>query len=151
MVFSWYLTTPVGLTKALSIIVWHRRLLLCPFHKKLIICDKKSLKICQTYNTRFSFIMYAYCYRTVLPVYRPTWRELTWRNLEVMKLVSYVSQQRGSPWIDAFGIFHNDSCLLELRGSMVLRGYCTPDQFLDCLCIFIKNYNTLVTSKICFL
>ena len=32
-----------------------------------------------------------------------------------------------------------------------LRGYCTPDQFFDCLCIFLKNYNTLVTSKICFL
>ena len=32
-----------------------------------------------------------------------------------------------------------------------LRGYCTPDQFFDCLCIFLKNYNTLVASKICFL
>ena len=32
-----------------------------------------------------------------------------------------------------------------------LRGYCTPGQFLDCVCIFLKNYNTLVTSKICFL
>ena len=32
-----------------------------------------------------------------------------------------------------------------------LRGYCTPDQFFDCLCIFLKSYNTLVTSKICFL
>ena len=32
-----------------------------------------------------------------------------------------------------------------------LRGYCTTDQFCDCLCIFLKNYNTLVTSKICFL
>ena len=31
-----------------------------------------------------------------------------------------------------------------------LRGYCTPGQFLDCFCIFLKNYNTLVTSKICF-
>ena len=35
--------------------------------------------------------------------------------------------------------------------STPLRGYCTPDQFFDCLCIFLKNYNTLVTSKICFL
>ena len=33
----------------------------------------------------------------------------------------------------------------------ILRGYCTPGQFLDCFCIFLKNYNTLVTSKICFL
>ena len=32
-----------------------------------------------------------------------------------------------------------------------LRGYCTPDQFFDCLCIVFKNCNTLVTSKICFL
>ena len=32
-----------------------------------------------------------------------------------------------------------------------LRGYCTPDHFFDCLCIFLKNYNTFVTSKICFL
>ena len=30
-------------------------------------------------------------------------------------------------------------------------GYCTPDQFCDYLCIFLKNYNTLVRSKICFL
>ena len=40
---------------------------------------------------------------------------------------------------------HCGYCLLPLRG------YCTPDQFFDCLCIFLKNYNTLVTSKICFL
>ena len=33
----------------------------------------------------------------------------------------------------------------------LLRGYCTPDQFFDCLCIFLKNYNTLVASKTCFL
>ena len=26
-----------------------------------------------------------------------------------------------------------------------------PDQFCDCLCIFVKYYNTLVTGKICFL
>ena len=36
-------------------------------------------------------------------------------------------------------------------GIVHLRGYCTPGQFLDCFCIFLKNYNTLVTSKICFL
>ena len=34
---------------------------------------------------------------------------------------------------------------------LFLRGYCTPGLFLDCFCIFLKNYNTLVTSKICFL
>ena len=32
-----------------------------------------------------------------------------------------------------------------------VRGVLHPDQFFDCLCIFLKNYNTLVTSKICFL
>ena len=32
-----------------------------------------------------------------------------------------------------------------------LRGYCTPGQFWDRLCIFVKNYKKLVTSKVCFL
>ena len=31
------------------------------------------------------------------------------------------------------------------------KTYCTPDQFRDCLFIFLKNYNTLVTFKICSL
>ena len=35
--------------------------------------------------------------------------------------------------------------------TSLLRGYCTPCQFLNCFCIFLKNYSTLVTSKICFL
>ena len=35
--------------------------------------------------------------------------------------------------------------------ALPLRGYCTPHQFCDCLCLFLKNYNTLVTSKVCFL
>ena len=35
--------------------------------------------------------------------------------------------------------------------KLYFNGYCTPDQFCDCLCIFLKNYNTSVTSKICFL
>ena len=38
-----------------------------------------------------------------------------------------------------------------IESTLNLRGYCTPGQFLDCFCIFFKNYNTLVTSKICFL
>ena len=37
-----------------------------------------------------------------------------------MNLVSYVSQQRVSPWLDVFGIFHNNSYLLELRGAWYL-------------------------------
>ena len=36
-------------------------------------------------------------------------------------------------------------------GFSRLRGYCTPGHFLDCFCIFLKNYNKLVTSKMCFL
>ena len=35
--------------------------------------------------------------------------------------------------------------------KICLRGYCTSDELCDCLCIFLKNYNTLVTSKMCFL
>ena len=35
--------------------------------------------------------------------------------------------------------------------QLSLRGYCTPRLFFNCLCIFLKTYNTLVTSKICFL
>ena len=38
---------------------------------------------------------------------------------------------------------------LTYEKSVFLRGYCTPDQFCDCLCIYLKNYNTLVTSNIC--
>ena len=40
---------------------------------------------------------------------------------------------------------------LHFSERIILRGYCTPDQFCDCLCIFLKNYNTLVTSYIMFL
>ena len=38
---------------------------------------------------------------------------------KLVNLVSHVSRQRGSPWLDVFGIFHNNSCLLEIRGGMV--------------------------------
>ena len=37
-----------------------------------------------------------------------------------------------------------------LRTWVALRGYCTPDQFCDCYGFFLKNYNILETSKICF-
>ena len=39
-------------------------------------------------------------------------------------------------------------CLAPIDIFWRLRGYCTPGQFLDCFCIFLKNYNTLVTSKV---
>ena len=45
------------------LIVWHRSLLLCPFHKKLRIWWKKSFSFCQTDNPRFSCNMYCYRYR----------------------------------------------------------------------------------------
>ena len=45
----------------------------------------------------------------------------------------------------------NKPAYLVMINGYTLRGYCTPGQFLDCFCIFLKNYNTLVTSKICFL
>ena len=41
--------------------------------------------------------------------------------------------------------------VINVMQSLFLRGYCTPGQFLDCFCIFLKNYKALVTSKICFL
>ena len=50
---------------------------------------------------------------------------------KLVNLVSYVSQQRGSPWSDAFGIFHNNSCLLELL-------------------FFFFFFSLLKTTKICF-
>ena len=63
-------------------------LLLCPFHKKLIIWEM-SLGFCQTGNLRLSFIMY--CYSTYLPVYM--WRELTSRNREVSEFSFLLSWQ----------------------------------------------------------
>ena len=38
------------------------------------------------------------------------------------------------------------SLSIEDCAWFVLRGYCTPDQSYDCLCIYLKNYNTLMTS-----
>ena len=66
-----FLAVWFGLAMVLSI-VWPRTLLLCPFHKKLRISEKKSYGFCQTGNPQFSFIVYFYTY----------W-QLTWRNLEV--------------------------------------------------------------------
>ena len=57
-------------------------------------------------------------------------------------------------WIwsrDVYIYFQNQSKTHKICLTRCLRGYCTPDQFCGCLCIFLKNYNTLVTSKICFL
>ena len=40
---------------------------------------------------------------------------------------------------------------LRLTEDWKVKGYCTPDQFCDCSCSFLKICNTLVTSKIYFL
>ena len=42
-------------------------------------------------------------------------------------------------------------CINYAKWGQCFKGYCTPGQFLDFFCIFLKNYNTLVTSKMCFL
>ena len=60
--------------------------------------------------------------------------ELTWRNLEVSEFDFSRKSIRESPWLDSFGIFHNNShnsCSLELRRvwylateySILLRKY----------------------------
>ena len=69
-----------------------------------------------------------------------TFQKLTGKNGHVDTLVGYNFQKEKSL-----------PASFKPQEILWLRGYCTPDQFFDCLCIFLKNYNTLVTSKICFL
>ena len=57
------LITPTGWAMVLSFWGPNLLLLLCPFHKKMIICEKMFLVFCQTDNPQLSFIMY--CYRRV--------------------------------------------------------------------------------------
>ena len=59
----------------------------------------------------------------------------------VFLIRSFSSPQFPHCFIECFQFPH---CVIKEQ----LRGYCTPDQFFDYLCIFLKNYNTLVTSKI---
>ena len=73
-----------------------------PFHTKLIICEKMSLVLCHTDNPRFSIIMYFIEHFIRLYMSRTS---LT--NLEE------------SLWLDAFGIFHNNGSLLELRRGSI--------------------------------
>ena len=56
-------------------IVWPRSLLLCPFHKKLRICWKKSFGFCQADYLQFIWTMNCY-----------TYRQLTCENLQVSEL-----------------------------------------------------------------
>ena len=53
-------------------------------------------------------------------------------------------------YIPFHNFFSQVTCVANAL-QIQLRGYCTAGQFLDCFCTFLKNYNTLVTSKICFL
>ena len=48
-------------------------------------------------------------------------------------------------------IFFLQGYSLKMGYVQPLRRYCTPDQFCDYFCIFLKIYNILVTSKIYFL
>ena len=61
-----------------------------------------------------------------------------------------VSAMGESPITSMFAEIHHKRVFFKTM-NWCLRGYCTPDQFFDCLCIFLKNYNTLATSKVCFL
>ena len=77
-------------------------LLLCPFHKKLRILRKKSLGFAkQIIRDLVSSCLLLYIIDNLLG--------------EIWKLVnsvSFVSQQRGSPWLSAFEIFDNNICSL---------------------------------------
>ena len=49
-------------------------------------------------------------------------------------------------------VLNNKTLETALRPFLFdFKGVLHPGQFLDCFCIFLKNYNTLVTRKICFL
>ena len=73
MGFSWFLTTPSGFGYGfISCLAWN--LLLCPFRKKLIICEM-SLMFCQTDNPRFSFY-HVLLLKSLICLYM--WR--TWLN-----------------------------------------------------------------------
>ena len=70
-------------------------LLLCPFHKELIICEKMTLVFCQTdiKNPRFRHELLLnglICFK----VHVENLLDEIWK---LVNLVSFVSQQRGSP------------------------------------------------------
>ena len=62
-------------------------------------------------------------------------RDLSWRY----ELIRYVH----------FGFIEvssGSSCNMT-KTNFILRGYCTPDQFFACLCIFLKNYNKFFSRR----
>ena len=85
-------------------IVWPRSLLLCLFHKKLRIWKKKLL----------GFAKQIICdlVSSCIVILIDNLLDQIWK---LVNLVSYVNQQRGSPWLYALEIFHNNSCFCRGR------------------------------------
>ena len=129
-----------SMVRVLSI-VWRLSLLLYSFHKKQRIWEK-SFGFCQTDNPQFSFIMYCY-----------TYRQLTCRNLEVNS-VSYVSQQRGNPWLSALEIFHNNSCFNLLiwtpkgRVSTILHTQARLSQVVILIVVTLVSHHQNTTTRL---
>ena len=113
MGFSWVLTTPTGLAMAL-INCLASDPLLCPFYKQLIICEKMALFFVFVFVLFFAKqIIHDLVLSCIVIEEFNTFIHVEDFLNEIWKLVnivSYLSQQRGSPWIDAFEILHNNSC-----------------------------------------
>ena len=87
---------------------------LCPFHKKLEIWVREEV---------LRFFIKQIIRNLVSSCIVIHYRQLTCRNLEVMNSVSYVSEQRRSPWLSALEIFRSNSCLLVYRGVEYIDTY----------------------------
>ena len=91
----------------------------------------------------------------------PVWKKTCHTGVRILPNVSFLTSQNVNVCTlqICMGEIHTkmmknkDYCLSTIVTPTVnhLRGYCTLDQFCDCLCTFLKNHSTLVTSKICFL
>ena len=57
----------------------------------------------------------------------------------------------GQVWLSFDFKFDSKTKSLKLIKLVVIKGVLHPGQFLDYLCTFLKNYNTLVVSKVSFL
>ena len=129
--FCWYLEH-----KSRRLIHFVRQMGIVGF---LLLLEKYGVKILITSFWDTQYTNYAYTYRSTF-----------------IECASQITQKYGinrqywQPYILWSKSWHL-SWWLNFDFKLILRGYCTPDQFFDCLCIFLKNYKTLVTSKICFL
>ena len=114
------------------------------FWKDLLFCVKFSLLTC--YSRPIVFVIFA---SPNAPYFE------NWGRTPTSVLCSSDPGDLNKYLDDIFAITSPDPILFGPARLCVthnaLRGYCTPGQFLDCFNIFLKNYNTLVTSKICFL